>query len=87
MGGVDCIMMIDPVSSHNELAWACRQFETHFLETILKQARRSSPGDPLAKSSASKTFKEMLDAQLANNMAQAGGIGIAELLLSQLEEK
>jgi flagellar protein FlgJ len=78
--------MINSVSGH-DLAWACKQFEAHFLETVLKQARQSSLGDPLAKSAASRTFRELLDAELANNMAQAGGVGIAELLQSQLAEK
>lgn len=88
MGGVGCTMMINPTGQQpQQLAWACKQFEAHFLESMLKQARRTLPGDPLTSSSASRTFRELLDAELANRMTQAGGIGIAELLLAQLEEK
>jgi flagellar protein FlgJ len=79
--------MINSIDQSHQLQWACKQLEAHFLQTLLKEARRTMPGDPFASSSASRTFREMLDEQLANTMAQAGGVGIAQMLLAQLEEK
>jgi flagellar protein FlgJ len=73
-------------SAKPDLAWACQQFEAQFINLMLRQARRTLPKDPL-DTSTSRTFQEMLDTELANKMAQAGGVGIAKLLMSQLAEK
>lgn len=61
------------------------QFEALFIETVLESARNASLGDPiLGNSDAHATYREMLDRQLASEMARGRGIGLADLLVRQL---
>ena len=88
MGGADYLMRNTSTGTeYLQLQRACRQFEAYFIEQILKGARRTMPGDSMANSSAYRTFREMLDQELANVMSQADGIGIADMLMAQMAEK
>jgi len=61
-----------------------RQFESLFIQQMIKSMRAASPGDPLMDSSAMQTFRDMQDQQLASNMANAGGIGLSDFMLRQI---
>ncbi len=61
-----------------------RQFEALFMQMMLKSVRDSSFGDPLFDSQQLDFYREMHDSQLAIEMADKGGIGIAEMLVKQL---
>ena len=61
------------------------QFEALFIETMLKNMREASLGDPLfGDSSQHEMYESMLDQQLALEMASGKGIGLAEMLVRQL---
>ena len=61
------------------------QFEALFIETMLKNMREASLGDPLfGDSSQHEMYESMLDQQLALEMANGKGIGLAEMLVRQL---
>lgn len=61
------------------------RFEALFLQNMLKSMRDASPGDPLfGDSNQHEMYQEMLDQQLAADMAGRGGIGLAEMLVRQL---
>lgn len=62
---------------------AARQFETVFLDMMLKAMREATPQDGLFDSEQTKLFTGMLDQQLAQEMS-ARGIGLAEVMVRQL---
>lgn len=69
-----------------EMAQAAKAFEAIFMRQLLGAMRQSSLGDELTGSSAVDQFRELADARIADSLADKGGLGIAELLLSQLEK-
>ncbi len=61
------------------------QFEALFVETLLKNMRSSSLGDPIfGQSDQYEMYQGMLDQQLAVEMSSGRGIGIADMLVRQL---
>ncbi len=68
-----------------QLKQACKGFEAMFLTLMYRQMRATVPKDPLfGESNAQKIFKDMRDTQLMQNVADAGGIGLADMLYKQL---
>jgi len=68
-----------------ELREACQDFESIFVNMLLKEMRKSVPSS--SSSYAENTFTEMLDEELANEMSKGGGIGIADMMYKQLSVK
>jgi peptidoglycan hydrolase FlgJ len=66
------------------LEQAALQFETLFLDMMLKSMRSAAPGDSLFDSEVTKTFTGLLDHEFARKLAAQGGLGLADLLLRQL---
>ena len=60
------------------------QFESLFLQQMIKSMRAASPGDPLINGAGMQMFRDMQDQQLALNLANSGGMGIADFLVRQL---
>jgi flagellar protein FlgJ len=60
------------------------QFESLYLKMMLKSMRDASLGDPLFDSDTSKVYRDMFDNQLAINMSDHGGVGLADMLVRQL---
>ena len=61
------------------------QFESLFLEILLKDMRSASLGDPIfGNSGGHDMYREMLDKQLAVEMSSHRGIGLADMLVRQL---
>lgn len=69
--------------SRQTLEKAAKAFEAVFLRQMIGSMRQASLGDGLTDSSASDQFRDMMDSRTADNMAQTGGFGIAELLMRQ----
>ncbi len=64
---------------------AAQQFETLFLQMVLKSMRDATPQDGLMSSDQSRFYTGMLDQQMAQNMATSGqGVGFARLIEKQL---
>jgi len=64
---------------------AAQQFETLFLQMVLKSMRDATPQDGLLNSEQSRFYTGLLDQQMAQNMASAGnGVGFAKLMEQQL---
>jgi len=60
--------------------------ESTFLRYLLRKMRESIPDDGLVeRSSARKTYEEMLDGALAESISRRGSFGLAEMLFRQLE--
>lgn len=61
-----------------------RQFESLFLAQMLKAMRDSLPGDSLMSGPQMSTYTQLLDQQLALDLAKGRGIGLADLIEQQL---
>ena len=61
-----------------------RQFESLFLQMMLKSMRDASLGDGFMDSKQSEFYRDMYDKQIAVDMAQKQGIGLADVLKRQL---
>src|SRR5450830_905222 len=61
------------------------QFESMFVNMMLKSMRDASPQDGPFDSEQSRTFTTMLDQQLTQSIA-ARGIGLADMLVKQLSK-
>ncbi len=66
---------------------AARQFESLFLNQLLKSMREAQRGDGegLFDSNESRMYTGLLDEQLANRIASGPGIGLADKVLAQIE--
>lgn len=69
---------------HAALDQVARQFESLFLQMMLKSMRDASFGGGLLDSKQSEFYREMYDDQIAIDMTQQDGIGLAEVLKRQL---
>ncbi len=61
-----------------------RQFESLFLQMMLKSMRDASPGGGLLDSKQTQFYRDMHDKQLAMGLSEQQGIGLAEVLKRQL---
>lgn len=68
-----------------KLKSVCRDMESVFLNIMLSKMRDTIPqSDLLPDRSKEKVMQSMLDSELTKNMAQAGGMGLADMLYRQL---
>jgi len=63
---------------------AARQFESLFTDMMLKSMRAAKLGDDLGESQEGDFYQDMYDQQLAVQMSQGHGLGLADLLVRQL---
>lgn len=66
-------------------AQVAEQFESLFIQLMLKQARQATPDSGLFSSDQTRLAQSLGDEQLALSLAQGGGMGIAQSLLEQLQ--
>lgn len=66
---------------------AAQGFEAMLLRQMIGAMRQAKLGDDLLGSSASDTYREMADRQLADSMARLGQFGIADALATQFLQK
>ena len=71
----------DPNQAVDEVA---EQFESMFIQMMLKSMRDALPKDGIFSSNDMDTYTEMADQQIAVNMAKSGGIGLADVIARQL---
>jgi len=66
---------------------AAKQFESIFLYQLLKSMRDAQKGDGegLFDSNESRMYTGLLDEQLANRIANGPGIGMADMVLAQID--
>src|SRR5688572_15035647 len=60
-----------------------KQFESLFTSMLLKSMRESLPGDPFG-SDQQDFYQDMFDQQLATQLSQGKGLGLADVLVRQL---
>jgi flagellar protein FlgJ len=63
---------------------AARQFESVFTRMLLKSMREASSGDELFDSQESQFYRDMFDDQLAVELSNGRGLGLADMMVAQL---
>jgi len=76
---------IDTKREASELKRACQQFESLFLQHLLKVMRESVHKTRLLDGGrGEELYRSVLDQEVAMRMASAGGIGLAKILYDRL---
>lgn len=72
-----------------ELKDAAKQFESVFINMMLKTMRTTIPEGQgyIEKSNATKTYESMLDEELSKGMAQGGGFGLSDMIYKSLVKR
>ena len=63
------------------------QFEALFIQQMMKSMRDAVPKSDLMNSDHLETYQSMADQQMAVSLSQHGGIGIARMLVEQMQTK
>lgn len=66
------------------LADVSRQFESLFMQMMLKSMRATAGGDAMLGGGDVGFYQDMLDKQLSVEMSEGGGIGLAKMLVRHL---
>lgn len=70
--------------SPEALEEAAQQFESLIIGLMLKTARDAQLGDGLFDNSQSKQYLELMDQQVALELARKGGFGFSDMIVEQL---
>ena len=70
--------------SRESIHAAAAQFESYFMQMMLRSMRQTLSQDGPFDSRESKTFTDMYDQQLAQNLSKGRGIGLADMLTRQM---
>ena len=81
--GLDKLRLQAKQSPDQALKAVAKQFESVFMNMMLKSMRDATPQDGVFDSEQTKMFTGMLDQQLAQSMASRG-IGLADVMVRQL---
>jgi flagellar protein FlgJ len=73
--------------SNAALRETAQQFESLFLQMVLKNMRQTSMGDGLFDSSESKTYRDLFDRQISLSLSKRGDLGLAEMMIKQLQQQ
>lgn len=64
-----------------------QEFEAIFIQQMYKEMRSTIPDDGLIpRTNAEDTFVQMQDIEVAKATARQGGIGLAEMMMKQLQQ-
>ena len=79
----------DDVVADADLKKACIDFESYFLQMMMKEMRKTvnTEGSFIPKSNAEMMFTEMMDEEVSKQNALAGGIGIASMMYKQMSRE
>jgi flagellar protein FlgJ len=71
---------------HGALKDVAREFETLFLDMMMKSMRTAAPGKSIFDNEGSRVFTGLLDHEFSRKLANQGGVGLADMLLKQLSK-
>ncbi|BCS86812.1 rod-binding protein [Pseudodesulfovibrio sediminis] len=73
--------------ANGQLKKACQNFEAVFIGKLWQQMRQSVQKEGYLHSKQEDSYISMFDRDFSEKMAQAGGIGLADMIYAQLSEK
>lgn len=73
--------------SPEALKAAARQFESLMTQQLLKASHAGATGDDLLGGGESDTYRDLFDQQMAMQLSSGKGLGIADLLVQQLQSR
>jgi flagellar protein FlgJ len=73
---------------HSDLKKATQQFESYFVDQMLKEMRKGIPKDDLFGDSDNQQaiFQDMSDQAVADSVSKRGNFGIANMLYKELSK-
>ncbi|MFA5941915.1 MAG: flagellar assembly peptidoglycan hydrolase FlgJ [Sinimarinibacterium sp.] len=71
--------------SPDALRNTAKQFESLMLQQMLKSMRAASLGDDVMGGEQTQFYQDMFDAQIAQHMVAGRGLGVADMLVRQLQ--
>ncbi len=75
-------------NDQNTLKQLCQDFESIFINSLFKEMRKSIPDNGYLKHEMSmEIFHEMMDMEIARELSNRGGLGLARLIYEQLQYK
>jgi len=74
-----------PQDQDARLRSLCREFEAIFIQEMFKAMRKTVPEDPLfGRDNGREIYQDLLDGELAREMARKQGLGLADAIYRQL---
>jgi flagellar protein FlgJ len=64
---------------------AAQQFESYFTQMLMRSMRQTLSQDGPFDSQETKTFTDMFDQQVSQTMAKGKGLGLADMLVAQMQ--
>lgn len=74
-------------AKEKKLRQACEGFEAVFIQKMWENMRSSLPKEGLMHSKEEQFWQGMYDQELGKSIAASGGIGLADMMMSQLTRK
>jgi flagellar protein FlgJ len=87
MDGLKKRMSGDGADEQAQLKKACTNFEAVFIGKLWQQMKSTVPKEGYLHSKQEDNYMAMFDRDFSEKMAQAGGIGLADMIYGQLSEK
>ena len=87
--GLNDLKMAAKKDQKSALPEVARQFEAIFMQSMLKSMRKAGEifsDSNIFKSNDEEMFQDMMDQQLSIKLANSRGVGLAEVLIRQLEK-
>ena len=75
---------LDPETKAKKLREACEGFESVFIQKMWQEMRNTLPKGGMLHGREERFWQDMYDQELAKKMTSAGGIGLADMMFSQL---
>ncbi|ADW18394.1 Flagellar protein FlgJ [Desulfobulbus propionicus DSM 2032] len=67
---------------------SCQDFEAIFIQSLFKAMRKTVPDNGLfPRDSSSRMYQDMIDQEIATNIARKQSIGLADQMYRQMEKK
>lgn len=87
MDGLKSRLAGDSANKEKQLRTACENFEAVFISKLWKGMKSTVPKEGYLHSKQEEQYMSMFDREFSEKMAQAGGIGLADMIYDQLSQK
>lgn len=74
--------------NRRSLKKSCQEFEAIFIQSLFKEMRKTVPeGGLFTRSTATEMYRDLLDQEVAKQVAERQSIGMAEQMYRQMEKR